>query len=67
MSLSEIVDQLLVEVKQESGAGSLSDELLSALHAVFGAPLLHALAILDVEDSVTLYTCPAGRSVYQVK
>lgn len=67
MSLSQIVDQLLVEVKQESESSSgLSDELLSALQAVFGSPLLHALAILEVEDSVILYTCPAGRSVYQV-
>lgn len=67
MSLSLIVEQLLSEVKRESQAGPLSDELLSALHAVFGAPLLHALAILDVEGSVTLYSCPAGRVLYQVR
>lgn len=66
MSLSLIVEQLLSEVKREGLAGSISDELLSALHAVFGTTLLHALAILDVEGSVTLYTCPAGRKLYQV-
>ena len=66
MSLSLIVEQLLSEVRRESQTGPLSDELLSALQAVFGAPLLHALAILDVEGSVTLYRSPAGRILYQV-
>ena len=66
MSLSLMVEQLLSEVKRESQAGPLSDELLSALHSVFGAPLLHALAILDVDGSVTLYSCPSGRMLYQV-
>ena len=66
MSLSLIVEQLLSEVKRESQAGALSEELLSAQYAVFGAPLLHALAIVDVEGSVTLYSCPAGRILYQV-
>ena len=67
MSLSQIVEQLLSEVKRESLSGPLSEELLSALHAVFGTPLLHAMTILDVEESVTAYTCPAGRMLYQVK
>ena len=67
MSLSLIVEQLLSEVRRESQTGPLSDELLSALQAVFGAPLLHALAILDVEGSVTLYRSPAGRILYQVR
>ena len=66
MSVSQIVEQLLSEVKRESQAGPLSDELLSALHSVFGAPLLHAFAIVDVEGSVTLYSCPAGRLLYKV-
>lgn len=66
MSLSQVVEQLLSEVKRESDLGSLPDELLSALHAVFGSPLLHALAILDLEDGVVLYKCPAGRMLYQV-
>ena len=67
MSLSLIVEQLLSEVKRENQVGPLSDELLSALQAVFGTPLLHALAIIDVEGSVTLYSCPAGRRLYQVR
>lgn len=65
--LSQVVEQLLSEVKRESESGSLSDELLSAIHAVFGSPLLHALAIVDVEGSVVLYKCPAGRMFYQAR
>lgn len=66
MSFELIVEQLLSEVKRESFSGSFSEELLSALHAVFGAPLLHALAILDIQGSITLYACPSSRVLYQV-
>lgn len=66
-TLPLIGQHLFSMVKDEvAAAGFLSDELLSALNAVFGPPLLQAFAILDMEGSVTHYTSPAGRTVYQV-
>ena len=40
--------------------------MLSSLHSVFQQPLLGALDLID-QDSVTKLTCPAGRTLYQVR
>lgn len=39
---------------------------MSSLQSVFQQPLLGALDLID-QDSVTKLTCPAGRSLYQVR
>lgn len=39
---------------------------MSSLHSVFQQPLLSALDLID-QDSVAKITCPAGRSLYQVR
>lgn len=66
-SLSRVTEQLLAEVRREKqDTGSLSDDLLSALHFVFRQPLLHALDLLD-RGVVTHVTSPSGRELYQVK
>ena len=66
--------QLLVELNNLSSSSltqsknsqhQLTDELLSALNCVFHTCLHAALDIVD-KDQVTLYQCPAGRSLYQV-
>ncbi|XP_038062124.1 zinc finger SWIM domain-containing protein 7-like [Patiria miniata] len=44
---------------------TLPEDLLSALHFVFKAPLLQALDLVD-NKSVTKITCPAGRIAFQV-
>jgi len=43
----------------------LSDELLTACHFVFQAPLLSALDLID-RKCVTLLTSPSGRAIFQV-
>ena len=65
--LKPVVEQLLTEVRREkSENGELSDDLLSALYAVFQQPLLNALDIID-RESVTRCVCPTGRELYQVQ
>ena len=67
--LHSTVEQLLLEVKRETqnqDNPSLSDNLLSALNAVFQQPLLYALDLVD-KDHVTRYACPPGRELFQVQ
>ncbi|XP_071791091.1 zinc finger SWIM domain-containing protein 7-like [Asterias amurensis] len=45
---------------------TLPEDLLSALHFVYKAPLLQALDLVD-NKSVTRITCPAGRIAFQVQ
>lgn len=61
------MDELLTCIRKEKEqSGTISDELLSSLHSVFQQPLLGALDLID-QDSVTKLTCPAGRTLYQVR
>ena len=52
--------------KEKENNGAISDNLLSSLHSVFQQPLLGALDLID-QGSVTKLTCPAGRTLYQVR
>ena len=52
--------------KEKEQNGAISDDLLSSLHSVFQQPLLGALDLID-QDSVAKLTCPAGRTLYQVR
>ncbi|KAI0223249.1 Zinc finger SWIM domain-containing protein 7 [Lamellibrachia satsuma] len=64
--LDQIARQLFDEVSQSHREyGSLTDEILSALHVVFQAPLLAALDLVD-HHQVTRLTSPSGRTVCQV-
>ncbi|XP_022096344.1 zinc finger SWIM domain-containing protein 7-like isoform X2 [Acanthaster planci] len=58
--------ELLKHVKSAyQTSQTLPDDLLSALHFVYKAPLLQALDLVD-NKSVTKLTCPAGRIAFQV-
>lgn len=64
--LHEIARQLLDELSQiYREHESLTDDILSALHVVFQAPLLPALDLVD-HHKVTRLTSPSGRTVCQV-
>ncbi|XP_076473091.1 zinc finger SWIM domain-containing protein 7-like isoform X2 [Babylonia areolata] len=45
--------------------GKLTEEILSALHFVYQAPVLSALELVD-KSAVSQLVSPSGRSVYQV-
>ncbi|XP_062523679.1 zinc finger SWIM domain-containing protein 7-like [Corticium candelabrum] len=64
--LSYAIQQLFIEAGREKQEhDKLSDGLLSALHCVFGQPLLYALDLVD-RNKVTEYTCSSGRTAFTV-
>ena len=67
VTLQEVVSELLTSIRKDKEKnGAISDSLMSALHSVFQQPLLGALDLID-QDSVTKITCPAGRTLYQIR
>ncbi|XP_030847513.1 zinc finger SWIM domain-containing protein 7-like [Strongylocentrotus purpuratus] len=66
--LSELVHlELLQHAKSVyEEQGTLTDDVLSALHFMFGPPLLQALDLVDHQSVTLIKSEPAGRIVYQV-
>ncbi|XP_041456874.1 zinc finger SWIM domain-containing protein 7-like [Lytechinus pictus] len=67
-NLSELVNQELLQHAKSiyEEQGSLTDDILSALHFMFGPPLLQALDLVDHQSVTLIKSEPAGRIVYQV-
>lgn len=61
-----VVDALRLEAnRQHKEAGELSDDMLLALHSVFGQALSHALDLID-RRKLTLICGPSGRRLFTV-
>lgn len=68
---SNLTELVHLELLQHARAvhlehGTLTDEVLSALHFMFGPPLLQAMDLVDHQSVTQIKSEPGGRIVYQV-
>ncbi|XP_072163894.1 zinc finger SWIM domain-containing protein 7-like [Diadema setosum] len=68
---AKVIEEVHLELLQHAKAvheehGTLTDEILSALHFMFGPPVLQALDLIDHQNVTKLTGTPSGRVIYEV-